>query len=432
MRTQYQAACEGNITDAMRIAAGKESVEAEFVREKIANGSAVICFNPKHITLDPVVVGNNFSTKINANIGRSPNSSSNQEEIAKMQHSINAGADFLMDLSVGLNLSETRLALLEHCTVPFGTVPIYEALSRVNGDSDLLSKELLIDVIKTQAEEGVDFMTLHAGLLKEFVPLAMKRKMGICSRGGAILADWMMLKDAQNPLYSYWDEILDICVQYDITVSLGDGLRPGCLADASDEAQFAELEVLGELVQRCRSAGVQVMVEGPGHVPFDQIQMNMEKEHEICDGAPFYVLGPVVTDVAPGYDHITAAIGATAAAYHGASLLCYVTPAEHLGLPDDKDVVEGVIAFKIAAHAADVAKGIPGARDIDDKMADARIAFDWKKQFECAITGERAEKIYLSKLPKCEDGVEQHHCSMCGKDFCAVRKTLDVKDKISK
>jgi len=430
MSTQYQEACKGNITDAMRIAAGKENVEPEFVREKIANGLAILCLNPKHFALDPVVVGNDFSTKINANIGRSPNSSSNQEEIEKMQHSINAGADFLMDLSVGLNLSETRLALLEHCTVPFGTVPIYEALSRVDGDPNRLTKELLIDVIKIQAEEGVDFMTLHAGFLKDLVPLAVNRTFGICSRGGAVMAEWMTSKNAENPLYSSWDEILEICVQYDVTVSLGDGLRPGCLADASDEAQFAELDVLGELVQRCRKAGVQVMVEGPGHVPFDQIQMNMEKEQEICDGAPFYVLGPIVIDIAPGYDHITAAIGATAAAYHGASLLCYVTPAEHLGLPDEKDVVEGVIAFKIAAHAADVAKGIPGARDIDDKMAEARVAFDWKKQFECAIAGDKAEEIYKSKLPKCEDGEEQHHCSMCGKDFCAVRRTLEVKDQL--
>ncbi|MDA3798407.1 MAG: phosphomethylpyrimidine synthase ThiC [Kiritimatiellae bacterium] len=430
MNTQYQDACNGIITDAMRIAAGKENVDPEFVREKVAAGCAVICSNPRHKALDPVVVGNDFSTKINANIGRSPNSSSNKQEIEKMQHSINAGADFLMDLSVGLNLSETRLALLEHCSVPFGTVPIYEALSRVDGDSDKLSKELLVAVILTQAEEGVDFMTLHAGVLKEFVPLAVKRKMGICSRGGAIMADWMMSKNAQNPLYTAWDEILEICAKYDVTVSLGDGLRPGCLADASDEAQFAELDVLGELVQRCRKAGVQVMVEGPGHVPFDQIKMNMEKEQEICDGAPFYVLGPVVIDVAPGYDHITAAIGATAAATYGASLLCYVTPAEHLGLPDEKDVVEGVIAFKIAAHAADVAKGIPGARDIDDQMAEARIAFDWKKQFELAITGDKAEEIYKSKLPECEREVEQHHCSMCGKDFCAVRKTLEVKDRL--
>jgi phosphomethylpyrimidine synthase len=314
--------------------------------------------------------------------------------------------------------------------VPVGTVPIYEALSRVGGDGKKLTEELLLDVVREQAEQGVDFMTLHAGLKREHVPLAVKRKMGICSRGGAILAEWMQTFERENPYLERWEEFMAICLKHDVTVSLGDGLRPGCLADASDEAQFAELDTLGELVTRCREAGVQVMVEGPGHVPFDQIQMNMERQQKLCDYAPFYVLGPVVTDIAPGYDHITSAIGATAAAYHGASLLCYVTQAEHLCLPTSDDVRQGLIAYKIAAHAADVAKGLPKAREIDDAMADARINFDWDRQFELALDGKTARRRY-EESKSTEEG-DSDHCTMCGRDFCAVRTTKRLADANAK
>jgi phosphomethylpyrimidine synthase len=281
-------------------------------------------------------------------------------------------------------------------------------------------------VVRDQAEQGVDFMTIHAGLRPHHVPLAMERKMGICSRGGAILAEWMTTHKKDNPFYERWDEIMDICFEHDVTLSLGDGLRPGCLADASDAAQFGELDELGKLVTRCREREVQVMVEGPGHVPFDQIQMNMEREEEVCDGAPFYVLGPLVTDVAPGYDHITSAIGATAAGVHGASLLCYVTPAEHLGLPNAQDVHDGVIAYRIAAHAADVARGLPGARDWDDAMSDARAKLDWKRQFELAIDGDTARKKY-EESRVCSDD-EDDFCSMCGKEFCAIRTTRRIAE----
>ena len=286
----------------------------------------------------------------------------------------------------------------------------------------------LLDVIRNQAEQGVDFMTLHAGLLRKHIPMAMKRKMGIVSRGGAIMAEWMMENRCENPLYAHWDDVLDILVEHDVTVSLGDGLRPGCLADASDAAQFGELDVLGELVERCRAKGVQVMVEGPGHVPFDQIRMNMERQQEVCRKAPFYVLGPVVTDIAPGYDHITSAIGATAAATYGASLLCYVTPAEHLGLPDEDEVHQGCMAYRIAAHAGDVARGLSGARAIDDAMSDARAQFDWDSQFACALDPLRAKERWLKTRSFMDEKHDDDHCSMCGKQFCAVRTSRRIRE----
>ena len=382
--------------------------------------------NPAHANGKAVVVGCSYRTKVNANIGRSPVRSCDDEEVAKVAVALDAGADFVMDLSVGEDLGKVRRAILAACPAPVGTVPIYEALSRVGGDSNKLTEALLIEVIRDQAEQGVDFMTLHAGLKRAHVPLAVKRLMGICSRGGAILAEWMHTFERENPLLVRWDEIMEICLTHDVTVSLGDGLRPGCLADASDEAQFAELDVLGELVVRCREKGVQVMVEGPGHVPFDQIKMNMERQQELCDKAPFYVLGPVVTDVAPGYDHITSAIGATAAATYGASLLCYVTPAEHLCLPTSDDVRQGIIAYRIAAHAADVAKGLPGARDYDDEMATARINFDWSRQFELALDGETARRRY--EEARSTEAGDPDHCSMCGREFCAVRTTRRLAD----
>jgi phosphomethylpyrimidine synthase len=419
--TQLIEARAGRITPEMEAVARDENRTPEFVRDEIALGHAVIPLNPAHTNCRAVIVGTSYKTKVNANIGRSPVRSCNDEEVAKVAVALDAGADFLMDLSVGEGLDEVRRAILDACPVPVGTVPIYEALSRVGGDSKALTEDLLLDVIRDQAEQGVDFMTLHAGLKREHVPLAIKRLMGICSRGGAILAEWMQTFERENPLLTRWDEIMEICRKHDVTVSLGDGLRPGCLADASDAAQFAELDALGELVKRCREAGVQVMVEGPGHVPFDQIQMNMERQQELCDKAPFYVLGPVVTDIAPGYDHISSAIGATAAATYGASLLCYVTPAEHLCLPTSDDVRQGLIAYRIAAHAGDVAKGLPGARDLDDAMAHARINFDWESQFKLAIDGDTARTRYEGSRST-EEG-DPDHCTMCGREFCAVRTT---------
>jgi len=426
MSTQLAKARRGEITPAIQAAARSEQVEPETVRAELAAGRAVLPANPAHENLAPAVVGRRFRTKINANIGRSPERSNLAEELRKLDVALVAGADFVMDLSVGDDLVALRTAMLEHCAVALGTVPIYEAQARCGGTGANLDADVLLSVIEEQARQGVDFMTLHAGLLREHVPLALRRVMGIASRGGAILAEWMHAHKSQNPLYVRWDDILEICHGHDVTVSLGDGLRPGCLADASDEAQFAELATLGELVRRSRARNVQVMVEGPGHIPFDQIQMNMEKEQDVCDGAPFYVLGPVVTDVAPGYDHITSSIGATAAAFHGASLLCYVTPAEHLGLPTEQEVREGVVAYRIAAHAADVARGLAHARDWDDQMARARMAFDWQRQFQLAMDGPGARARY----EQTRSDVEPDHCSMCGREFCAVRTSKRLAEEL--
>ena len=429
MATQLEAARAGTATPAMQTAAEAESVAGEEVRRQIARGHAVMPLNPAHTECVPTVVGRAFRTKINANLGRSTERSSVSQELEKLSSAAAAGADFVMDLSVGPGLSELRVEMLKGTRIPLGTVPLYEVFDRVGGDVSALTDDLFLDVIAEQARQGVDFMTLHAGLRCAHVGLALERVMGIVSRGGAILADWMRREQRENPLFERWDAVLDICREHDVTVSLGDGLRPGCLADASDAAQFAELDTLGELVTRCRDAGVQVMVEGPGHIPFDQIQMNMEREQEVCDGAPFYVLGPVVTDVAPAYDHITSCIGATAAAFHGASLLCYVTPAEHLGLPTCEDVKAGIVAYRIAAHAADVARGLSGARDWDDQMAKARRAFDWSRQFELAIDGETARARY--EAARAESGEDSDYCSMCGRDFCAIRTSKRLAGEVS-
>ena len=424
--TQLQAAREGLVTDAMRRVAQDENVAPEQVREAVASGRAVIPLNPAHANARPVGVGNLFSTKVNANLGRSTTRSGKGDELEKLQIALKAGADFVMDLSVGEELRSIRQGMLDASPVPLGTVPVYETVSRQEDDVPVMDPDLLLQVIREQAEQGVDFMTLHAGLLHRHVDVAMRRIMGIVSRGGAIMAEWMMKNNAENPLYVRWDEVMEILVKHDVTVSLGDGLRPGCLADASDAAQFGELDVLGELVRRCRERGVQVMVEGPGHVPFNQIQMNMERQQKVCDGAPFYVLGPVVTDIAPGYDHITSCIGATAAACYGASLLCYVTPAEHLGLPDGEEVHQGMIAYRIAAHAGDVARGLPGARDRDDAMARARVAFDWEAQFGQALDPERARARWM-RTRMCQGEHTDDHCSMCGKEFCAVRTSKRIR-----
>jgi len=424
--TQLQAAKQGRVTDAMRRVAQDEGVSPERVREAVAAGRAVIPLNPAHANARPVGVGLLFRTKVNANLGRSTTRSGKGDELEKLRIALDAGADFVMDLSVGDDLRAIRQDMLDASPAPLGTVPVYETISRLDGDVPQMNPDLLLQVIREQAEQGVDFMTLHAGLLRAHVDLAMARIMGIVSRGGAIMAEWMKKNGAENPLYTHWDEVLDILAKHDVTVSLGDGLRPGCLADASDAAQFGELDVLGELVRRCRARGVQVMVEGPGHVPFDQIRMNMERQQRVCDGAPFYVLGPVVTDIAPGYDHIASCIGATAAATYGASLLCYVTPAEHLGLPDGGEVHEGVIAYRIAAHAGDVARGLPGARDIDDAMSRARAAFDWEAQFSHALDPARARARWL-KTRMCAGDPTDDHCSMCGKEFCAIRTSQRIR-----
>jgi phosphomethylpyrimidine synthase len=411
----------------MKTVAADEGLSPEAVREAVACGEAVIPLNPAHRNCRPVGVGRMFTTKINANLGRSVTHSGKGDELEKLAIALAAGADFVMDLSVGEDIPAIRQGMLDASPRPLGTVPVYETISRLEGDIPEMNPRFLLDVIKAQAEQGVDFMTLHAGLLLKTIPAAMNRKMGIVSRGGAIMAEWMMSHQCENPLYTHWDEVLDILAAHDVTVSLGDGMRPGCLADASDAAQFGELDTLGELVERCRARGVQVMVEGPGHIPFDQIKMNMEREQAVCRKAPFYVLGPVVTDIAPGYDHIVSAIGATAAATYGASLLCYVTPAEHLGLPDGDEVHQGCIAYKIAAHAGDVARGLKGARARDDAMSDARAAFDWDRQFACALDPKRAKARWLKTRAFTDEAHDDDHCSMCGKQFCAVRTSRRIR-----
>ena len=430
--TQLEAAKAGMVTAAMKAVALDEGLAPWEVREAVASGEAVIPFNPAHAGCKPVGVGRMFTTKINANLGRSVTHSGKGDELEKLAIALAAGADFVMDLSVGDDLAAIRRGMLDASPKPLGTVPVYETISRLEGDIPHMDPSFLLDVIRAQAEQGVDFMTLHAGLRLAGIPAAMRRKMGIVSRGGAIMAEWMMANGKENPLYERWDEVLDILAKHDVTVSLGDGMRPGCLADASDTAQFAELDTLGELVRSCRERGVQVMVEGPGHVPLVQIRMNMEREQEVCDKAPFYVLGPVVTDIAPGYDHITSAIGATVAATYGASLLCYVTPAEHLGLPDGDEVHRGCIAYKIAAHAGDVARGLKGARRRDDDMADARAAFDWEKQFALSLDPARAKERWLKTRAYADEAHSDDHCSMCGKQFCAVRTSRRIKELAAK
>ena len=426
MPTQLQRARDGEVTPAMERVAKRENRDAEFVREQVAEGQAVIPNNHAHDALDPMIIGRNFATKVNANIGNSETTSGLDEELAKLHTAVHYGADTVMDLSTGANLDEIREANVGHAPVPIGTVPIYEAVTKVDEVADL-TPELLLSVIEKQAEQGVDYMTIHAGVLAEHLPLTDGRTTGIVSRGGSILAQWMEEHGAQNPLFTHFEDICEIFARHDVTVSLGDGLRPGSLADASDDAQFAELDTLGELTCLAWDHGVQVMVEGPGHVPLDDIEANMERQREVCDGAPFYVLGPLVTDVAPGYDHITSAIGATEAARHGAAMLCYVTPKEHLGLPEAEDVRDGLAAYRIAAHSADVANGLPGARDWDDALSEARYAFDWRRQFDLALDPERAQSYHDQTLPG-DNYKEARFCSMCGVEFCSMRIDQDARD----
>ena len=418
MPTQLQLARAGEITDIMRRVARRENLPPQTICQELAAGRLVIPANVKHLPptgrLDPIGIGRALTTKINANIGASPVQSDGPHELEKLCWAVRFGADTVMDLSTGGDLGEIRRHLLAHSTVPLGTVPIYEMIA--DRDVEQLNYDHILATIEKQAEQGVDFFTIHAGILREHLPLIRKRLAGIVSRGGALIAKWMIHHNKQNPFYELFDQISDIMRQYDVTYSLGDGLRPGCLADATDEAQLAELQTLGQLTTRARQADVQVMVEGPGHIPFDQIEHNMKLQQQLCDDAPFYVLGPIVTDVAPGYDHITSAIGATAAAYHGAAFLCYVTPKEHLGLPNKEDVRQGVIAYRIAAHAADVARGLPGARDWDDQLSAARARFDWPKQFELAMDPSLAKSLHDSDLAEHTD-----YCAMCGQRWCAVR-----------
>ena len=417
--TQMHLARQGQVTEEMARVAARERLEPELIRAEVARGRMVIPANVMHPELDPLGIGIAATCKINANIGNSAVTSDAKHELEKLALCLKHGADTVMDLSTGGNIPGIRESIIRASPIPVGTVPIYECLVHVDEVEDLTPR-ILLDIIEKQAQQGVDYMTIHAGLLRDFIPLAAKRTTGIVSRGGALMAQWMLSNKAENPLYTAFDDICEIFKKYDVTFSLGDGLRPGCLADASDAAQFAELKVLGELTRRAWAHDVQVMVEGPGHVPLDQIPMNMEKERELCDEAPFYVLGPLVTDIAPGYDHITSAIGAAVAAQHGAAMLCYVTTKEHLGLPDLEDVRAGIIAYKIAAHAADVARHRPGARDRDDALSRARYAFDWKKQFELSLDPELAQSMHDETL-SAEHFKTAEFCSMCGPKFCSMR-----------
>jgi phosphomethylpyrimidine synthase len=419
--TQIYYARQGKITDAMRRVAEKEGLDPEVVCQEVARGRMVIPANVNHLAmkLEPIGIGIACSIKINANIGNSAVSSNIDQELEKLHTAVRYGADTAMDLSTGGDIDAIRAAIIEASTVPIGTVPIYQAITMKDRLEDLTPDDFL-EMIERQAQQGVDYMTIHAGILLEHLPLVSKRVTGIVSRGGSLLAQWMFYHHKQNPLYEHFDAICDIFRRYDVTFSLGDSLRPGCLADASDEAQFAELRTLGELTRRARAKDCQVMVEGPGHVPLNQIEHNVKLQQELCDEAPFYVLGPLVTDIAPGYDHITSAIGATVAGYAGASFLCYVTPKEHLGLPDLEDVREGVIAYKIAAHAADVARGHPGARARDDELSRARYDFDWEKQFALSLDPETARRMHDETLG--HDIFKQaEFCSMCGPKFCAMQ-----------
>ncbi len=424
-KTQMHYARKGVITEEMEYVAKREKLTAEFVRSEVARGRMVIPANVNHKNLEPMAIGINSLCKINANIGNSAVTSDIAKEVEKLQMSIKFGADTVMDLSTGTHLDETRMAIIDASPVPVGTVPIYQALEAVNGKPEDLTPELMLEVIEHQAKQGVDYMTLHCGVLMEHLPLVAHRITGIVSRGGAIHAQWSLRHKKQNFLYTHYDKVLDICRKYDVTISLGDGMRPGCLADASDAAQFAELYTLGELTLKAWEKDVQVMVEGPGHVPMDQIPMNIEKQIQVCHEAPFYVLGPLVTDIAPGYDHITSAIGAAIAGQSGAAMLCYVTPREHLGLPDLDDVKQGVIAYKIAAHAADIARKRPGVRDRDDELSRARFTFDWKKQFALSMDPEHAQKLHDETLPD-DYFKDAEFCAMCGPKFCSMHLSQEL------
>ncbi|TWI59225.1 phosphomethylpyrimidine synthase ThiC [Halalkalibacter nanhaiisediminis] len=425
--TQLHYAKQGIITPEMEFIAIREGMEPEFVREEIARGRAIIPNNINHPESEPMIIGRNFHVKINANIGNSAVSSSIEEEVEKMTWATRWGADNIMDLSTGKNIHTTREWIIRNSAVPVGTVPIYQALEKVNGVAEDLTWEVYRDTLIEQAEQGVDYFTIHAGVLLRYVPLTAKRMTGIVSRGGSIMAQWCLFHHQENFLYTHFEEICEIMKTYDIAFSLGDGLRPGSIADANDEAQFAELDTLGELTQIAWKHDVQVMVEGPGHVPMHLIKENMDKQLEVCKEAPFYTLGPLTTDIAPGYDHITSAIGAAMIGWYGTAMLCYVTPKEHLGLPNRDDVREGVITYKIAAHAADLAKGHPSAYKRDNALSKARFEFRWRDQFNLSLDPERAIEYHDETLPA-EGAKTAHFCSMCGPKFCSMRISQDIRD----
>ena len=425
--TQMHYARQGIITPEMRYVALRENCDVEKVRTEVAAGRAIIPNNVNHPESEPMIIGREFLVKVNANIGNSAVTSSISEEVAKLEWASKWGADTLMDLSTGNDIHTTREWIIRNSPIPIGTVPIYQALEKVDGDANALTWEIYRDTVIEQCEQGVDYMTVHAGVLLRYVPLAADRVTGIVSRGGSIMAGWCLAHHQENFLYTHFDELCEIFAQYDVAFSLGDGLRPGSIADANDAAQFAELDTLAELTKRAWEYDVQVMVEGPGHIPLHKIRENVERQQELCDGAPFYTLGPLATDIAPGYDHITSAIGATEIARYGTAMLCYVTPKEHLGLPNRDDVKTGVITYKIAAHAADIAKGHPGATERDDALSKARFEFRWHDQFGLGLDPVTALEYHDETLPA-EPAKTAHFCSMCGPKFCSMRISQDIRD----
>jgi phosphomethylpyrimidine synthase len=425
VRTQMHYARKGIVTEEMEYVARREKLAPELVRDEVARGRMIIPANIHHTNLEPMAIGVASKCKINSNIGNSAVTSEIEGELEKLRYSVKYGADTVMDLSTGGDIPAIRKAIIADSPIPIGTVPIYEALSRVRRVEDLTG-DIMLEVIEEQAEQGVDYMTIHAGVLVQYIPLASRRITGIVSRGGSILAEWMVKNHKQNMLYERFEDICKIFQKHDVSFSLGDGLRPGSLADASDAAQFAELKTLGELTKKAWEYDVQVMIEGPGHIPMDQIELQVQKERELCYEAPFYTLGPLVTDIAPGYDHITSAIGAAMIGWHGASMLCYVTPKEHLGLPNREDVKLGIIAYKIAAHAADIARHRPGARDRDDELSRARYSFDWNRQFDLSLDPETARAMHDETLPE-EGFKDAHFCSMCGPKFCSMNISAKVE-----
>src|SRR2546422_4899625 len=425
--TQMHFARQRTITPQMQRVAEREALPVELVRDEVARGRLIIPANVNHLAkrLDPMAIGKVAGVKINANIGNSAVESNIDQELEKLHHAVHYGADTVMDLSTGGDIDTIRQAIIDASPVPIGTVPVYQMVQNVKDPADITPR-MALDMVEHQARQGVDYMTIHAGVLREYLPLTVNRITGIVSRGGSLMGAWMLAHKEQNFWYTHFDELCEIMKAYDVTYSLGDGLRPGCLADANDAAQFAELETLGELTLKAWQHGCQVMIEGPGHIPMHLVKMNVEKEREVCHEAPFYVLGPLVTDIAPGYDHITSAIGAALAAEAGAAMLCYVTPKEHLGLPNKEDVRQGVIAYKIAAHAGDIARGRKGARDRDDALSKARFDFDWEKQFDLSLDPETARRMHDETLPQ-EVFKSAKFCSMCGPKFCSMRVTQDIR-----
>jgi phosphomethylpyrimidine synthase len=426
-QSQMHFARRGIVTEEMQFVAIRENVTPEFVRDEIAAGRAILPANVNHPESEPMIIGRNFLVKVNANIGNSAILADIDEEVEKLRWSIKWGADTVMDLSTGKDIHATREAILRNSPVPIGTVPIYQALEKVKGRPEKLEIEPFLETLHEQAEQGVDYFTIHAGVLLRYIPLTARRVTGIVSRGGSIMAKWCLAHHKENFLYTHFDRICEVMKKYDVSFSLGDGLRPGCIADANDEAQFSELRTLGELTKIAWEQDVQVMIEGPGHVPLHKIKQNMDEQLKHCHEAPFYTLGPLTTDIAPGYDHLTSAIGAAVIGSFGTAMLCYVTPKEHLGLPDREDVKQGVIAYKIAAHAADLAKGHPGAQDRDDALSRARFTFRWEDQFNLSLDPETARAYHDATLPA--DGAKTaHFCSMCGPKFCSMEITQQVRD----